>query len=307
VDYVECHVGGGAVNSVHAEMAGTRQLVGVPFNTFPRPIYADLSDLRPARATCEQCHAPKRFIGDRLPVKTAFVDDEKNSMTKTMLVLHLGGVDSLSHMSEIHGHHLDHLEYVASDSTDQTIIAVDAPGANGSVTGFAGSDWKGPIKGVRRVVDCMDCHKQATHVFQTAEDVADESMASGRPSADLPFVHKEGLQLIQATYPSQAVAAAKTQSGLEDYYRTQYPTIWNTQRGKVEGGVDNWSTSSSKTSSRRCMLPGAPTRTISGAPISPGASAATMATILPRMARRSPTTAPHATTCWQWTSRIPSC
>jgi nitrate/TMAO reductase-like tetraheme cytochrome c subunit len=234
VDCTECHVGSGFENYVHAKMAGMKQLVGVTFNTFPRPIRADLSDLRPARATCEQCHAPKRFVGDRLMVKTAFADDEKNSMTKTMLVLHLGGVDSLARMSGIHGHHLDHFEYVASDSGDQTIIAVDAPGANGSTTEYVSSDWKGPVKGTKRVMDCMDCHNQATHVFQTAEDAVDESMADSSISADLPFVHKEGLQLIQATYASQAVAATKIKSGIEDYYRTQYPTVWNTQRAKVE-------------------------------------------------------------------------
>ena len=57
-------------------------------------------------------------------METMYGDDEKNSVTHNVLALHLGGVDSLSRLSGIHGHHLDHYEYVATDSTYQNIIAV---------------------------------------------------------------------------------------------------------------------------------------------------------------------------------------
>ncbi len=238
VDCVECHVGSGAGNYFHAKMAGMKQLVGVTFDTYPRPILAPLSELRPARATCEACHAPKRFVGDRLLVKTTFADDDKNTMTKTILVLHLGGVDSLSRLSGIHGHHLNHFEYVATDDENQTVVAVYEPGPNGSQTEYLSSDWKGPVKGVRRVMDCMDCHNQAAHAYQTAEDAVDESMAIGTPSTDLPFVHKQGLQLIQAKYSTQTEAATKIQAGLEDFYRTQYPTVWTSQHDQVEKAAE---------------------------------------------------------------------
>ena len=154
---VECHIGSGFDAAVEAKMNGTKQLVEVAFHTYPTPIRASLSVLRPARATCEQCHMPTRFVGDRLLVKTAFGDDEKNSITRTVLVLHLGGVDSLSQLSGIHGHHLNDFEYVATDATDQTIISVKAHNADGSVTDYVSSDWKGPVKGVERVMDCMSC------------------------------------------------------------------------------------------------------------------------------------------------------
>jgi nitrate/TMAO reductase-like tetraheme cytochrome c subunit len=234
VDCTECHVGGGAANYIHAKMAGMKQLAGVTFNTFPRPIIAPLSELRPASATCEACHAPNRFIGDRLLVKTTFGDDEKNAMTKTMLVLHLGGVDSLSRLSGIHGHHLNQFQYTATDSGNQTIISIDAPGPNGTITEYVSSDWKGPIKGVRRTMDCMDCHNQAAHLHQTAEDAVDESMTNGMPDPSLPFVHKQGLLLIQGKYASQMEAAAKIKSGLEDFYRTQYPAVWNSQHSQID-------------------------------------------------------------------------
>jgi len=83
-------------------------------------------------------------------------------------------------------------------------------------------------------MDCMDCHNQATHVFQTAEEAIDEAMVDGTPSPDLPFVHKQGLALIQATYGSQAEAGKKIVTGLDEFYRTQYPEVWKNQRPLVE-------------------------------------------------------------------------
>ncbi|HEX3660720.1 MAG TPA: NapC/NirT family cytochrome c [Acidobacteriaceae bacterium] len=237
VDCVQCHVGSGMKSYVQAKVNGTKQLIEVSFHTWPTPIRASLNRLRPARETCEQCHSPTRFTGEKLLVKTTFADDEQNSVTRTVLVLHLGGVDSLSHRTGIHGHHLNNFEYVASDARLQNIIAVTATNPDGSKTEYVSSDWKGPVTGVRRTMDCIDCHNQATHVFQTAEDAVDEAMVDGTPSPSLPFVHKEALQLIQATYPSQAEAGQKIVAGLDEFYRSGYPQIWSAQRPAVDAAA----------------------------------------------------------------------
>ncbi len=237
VDCVDCHVGSGLKSYVQAKVNGTKQMIEVTFHTWPTPIRATLNGLRPARETCEECHTPAKFVGEKLLVKTTFGDDEKNSVTRTVLVLHLGGVDSVSHLSGIHGAHLNNFSYVATDPAAQTIIAVSKPNSDGSTTQYVSSDLKGPIQGIRRTMDCMDCHNQATHVFQTAEEAIDEAMLDGDPSPELPFMHKEGLQLIQAAYASQAEAGQKITSGLDDFYRTQYPDIWNAQRAKVDASA----------------------------------------------------------------------
>ncbi|MDR3735396.1 MAG: NapC/NirT family cytochrome c [Acidobacteriaceae bacterium] len=237
VDCVQCHIGAGFNEFVRAKVNGTKQLIEVTFHHYPTPIEPPLSALRPARATCEQCHAPTRFIGEKLLVKTSYADDATNSMTRTMLALHLGGVDSLSHTSGIHGHHLANYEYIATDATDQTIIAVNAPNPDGSVTQYLSTDWKGPVKGVTRHMDCMDCHNQASHAFQTPEAALNRAMVDGSPSTSLPFIHKEGLDLIKATYSSQKEAAAKITAGLQDFYRTQYPDVWASQRGNIDAAA----------------------------------------------------------------------
>src|SRR5258708_6782545 len=86
-------------------------------------------------------------------------------------------------------------------------------------------------------MDCMDCHQQATHTLQTAEDAIDEAMTVGSPNRALPFVHKKGLELIKATYSSQADAATKIAAGLGDFYRTQYPAVWSGQRDSVDSAA----------------------------------------------------------------------
>jgi hypothetical protein len=229
----DCHVGTGAKSYVRAKVNGTRQLIEVTFHTYPHPVESPVVNLRPAREICEGCHTPAKFIGEKLLVKTSFADDEKNSLTRTLVLLHLGGRDSLSHLTGIHGVHLGHIEYIAADSKRQTIPWVSRQNPDGSKTEFVTSDVTGPVKGDLRVMDCIDCHNRAAHTFQTPEDALNRSMAEGSPSPSLPFVHKQGLELIKASYGSQAEAESKITAGVENFYRSQYPAIYGSQHDSI--------------------------------------------------------------------------
>ena len=57
------------------------------FHTYSRPIHAPVKYLRPARETCERCHWPQRFIGDKFVVKTTYKDDEKNTPQTIAMLL----------------------------------------------------------------------------------------------------------------------------------------------------------------------------------------------------------------------------
>ena len=214
---VDCHIGSGAQAYFSAKVNGTKQLLEVSFDRYPTPIESPVRNLRPARYICEGCHTPARFVGDKLLVKSSFADDEQNSETQTVLVLHLGGRDSLSHLTGIHGVHLGHIEYVATDPTRTNIPWVQKRNEDGSETVFttlpAGSSAPA---GERRVMDCIDCHNRAAHTFVTAEDAINRAMAEGAISPDLPWVHKEGLVLLKATYTSQDEARAKIPAALEE-------------------------------------------------------------------------------------------
>ena len=223
---VECHVGPGAQSFFAAKVEGTRQVVEVTFGTYPKPIPSPVRNLRPARVICEGCHSPARYVGEKLLVKSSFADDEKNTETQTVLVLHLGGLNGLSHLTGIHGVHLGHIEYVATDPSRTTIPWVEKRNADGSVTVFtslpAGSNAP---QGERRVMDCIDCHNRAAHPFVTAEQALNQAMADGPVSPDLPWVHKEGLELLKASYASQDEARVKIPQQLEAFYRAQHPEV----------------------------------------------------------------------------------
>ena len=79
VPCVECHIGSGAPWFVKAKISGVRQVFAVTLKTYSRPIGSPVKNLRPARDTCEQCHWPQKFTGDKLLVRKKFTDDEKNT------------------------------------------------------------------------------------------------------------------------------------------------------------------------------------------------------------------------------------
>ncbi len=235
VDCVACHIGSGAKSYFQAKVNGTKQLVEVSLNRYPTPIESPVQNLRPARDICEGCHTPAKFIGEKLLVKSTFADDEKNTETQSVVVLHLGGRDSLSHLTGIHGVHLGHIEYVATDPTRTSIPWVAKRNADGSQTVFASPD-AGSLepKGERRTMDCIDCHNRAAHTFVTAEDALNRAMAEGAVSPDLPWVHKEGLVLLKGNYASQQEAGSKIPSELEAFYRTQHPEVLAANAQKVK-------------------------------------------------------------------------
>jgi len=234
---VECHIGAGAQAFVNAKVNGTKQLIEISFHPlahfapkiipdYPTPIPSPVTSLRAARYTCEACHSPAHFYGDKLLVKSNFADDEPNTETQTVVALHLGGVDSLSRYTGIHGAHLGHIEYIATDSTRGTIPWVEKQNADGSFTEYsslpAGS---GVPKGDRRIMDCTDCHNRAAHSFVTPAEAIDQALTAGAISPSLPWIHKEGLALLNGNYSSQEEAGVQIPQQLQSFYRAQNPAV----------------------------------------------------------------------------------
>ena len=229
---VECHIGSGMASYFAAFIAPQ----WIP--NYPTPILSPVENLRPARVICEGCHSPSRYVGEKLLVKSDFADDEQNTETQTVLVLHLGGVDGLSHLTGIHGVHLGHIEYVATDPTRTTIPWVERRNADGSETVFSSlPTGSGVPQGERRVMDCIDCHNRASHTFVTAEEAINQAMADGAISPALPWIHKEGLELLKANYASQTEARQKIPDGLRAFYRSQHPEVLATKAALVNSAA----------------------------------------------------------------------
>jgi len=238
VECTECHVGSGAASYVKAKVNGTKQLIEVVLHNYPTPIPSPVRNLRPAREICEGCHTPARFIGEKLLVKSTFADDQQNSKTMTMVLLHLGGRDSLSHLTGIHGVHLGHIEYISADPTRTDIPWVQKTNADGTKTTFSTNPNLSMPKGDRRVMDCIDCHNRAAHPFQTAENALNRAMAEGAVSPELPWIHKKGLELLKASYSSEAEARARIPEQLTAFYRSSNPGVLNTKAALVKSSAD---------------------------------------------------------------------
>lgn len=232
---VDCHIGPGADWFVKSKLSGAWQVVSVNFDLYPRPIPTPVHNLRPARETCEQCHWPVKFVGDRLKVIDSFSEDEANTNVKTVLLMKVGGQrGSRSHGIHWHVDPGVQIRYLA-DEKRQAIFDVELRTPDGKVTRFsAPAGAKPPAGAVWRVMDCVDCHNRPSHTFRAPDQEVDAALLAGRIPADLPFIRRESVRLLQAKYASQEAAAAALTAGLQAYYKKEYPQV-GTQRAKAIG------------------------------------------------------------------------
>jgi len=233
----DCHIAPGTAGFVHAKVNGTKQLLMVLDDHYPKPIMAG-NKVPAASVTCLNCHDPHVEKGDKLVIDRTYADDAANTQSSSITALHVGGQDALGHRSGIHGAHMEKIEYLATDTTDQTIPWVRKTNPDGSTTDFvaSGSASQGP--GQWRTMDCIDCHNRAAHSFDTPESALGKMMAQGSPNASLPFVYKQGLALLKTKYASQDDAKARITSALNNFYRSQYPALWSSQQPQIEASAN---------------------------------------------------------------------
>lgn len=234
VECVACHIGPGASWFVKSKLSGTWQVFAVTFNTYERPIPTPVKNLRPARETCETCHWPQKYGADRLRVIDKFADDEANTMSKSVLLMRIGGG---ARGPGIHGTHLGPgvvIRYGHKDVARQEIPWVEYTSGNGKSTVYLGEGAKPDPAGLSiREMDCMDCHNRPTHAFELPERAVDHAMSEGRIPRDLPYIKKTGVELLKKTYSSQEEAAKAIPAALESFYRGRYPEIHAKRRPEI--------------------------------------------------------------------------
>ena len=243
VDCAACHIGPGASWFVRSKLSGTAQVFYTLFGTYPRPIPVPVENLRPARETCEQCHWPQRFTGDKVMVHTTYAPDEQNSATTTVLLMKVGG-RAWNGTVGIHGAHLapnTSIEYIATDRDRQTIPQVIYTDAQGKQTVYNDTSAKvspeALARGQRRTMDCVDCHNRPTHTFQLPDRALDDAMTTGNISPTLPYVKKEALAALKQNYPDRATAAQRIADTLAAFYRDKYPQIYAQNRKQMDNAV----------------------------------------------------------------------
>lgn len=241
---VQCHIGPGASWFARSKISGTRQVLAVSFHTYDRPIPSPVQNLRPARETCEVCHWPEKFHGDIVRTIVEYGNDEKNTESVTTLNMHVGGgVPTQVNPSSIHWHVAQgvEIEYVTTDDKRQVIPYVRLKDRSGNVREYfaEGVTLQQIAGGERRLMDCIDCHNRPSHpIAATPERAVNDAMARGDIPKALPFIHREAVNALKGKYDSAQAADEGISRRLREFYRTQQPAAYMSQRSEVERAVN---------------------------------------------------------------------
>jgi nitrate/TMAO reductase-like tetraheme cytochrome c subunit len=230
---------------VQSKLAGTRQLIEVMTNRVPRPVPPPPELISPARATCERCHWPERFIGDRTRVIREFGNDEKNTPSETTLQLHVGGGSRARGVGTgIHWHmNLDNeIEFVTAADNRDSIPYVRLRDRAGNVREYFadGATAQQIAAGTRQRMDCMDCHNRPAHTFApSATRAVDDALAQSLIPRELPFIRRESIAAIRQTYTDRPAAMNGIASHLRGFYSARGVDAAQVDRA-IRGAQDAW-------------------------------------------------------------------
>lgn len=236
----ECHVGPGLWAEVEAKWQGVRELWLYVTDTWERPIPSPVENLRPARDTCEACHWPEVFYNDRAVDIVHYADDEANTRSDTYMLVKIGGGSSRRGQGRgIHWHIENPIEYIATDAQRQNIPWVRVQ-VDGQTLTYV--DVTQPLSDAElgryetRVMDCIDCHNRATHVFRSAEEGVEGAMANGLLPDDLPYLRQHAVGVMSADYATEEEAMASI-AALADFYKQHYPDVYKARSTDISAAV----------------------------------------------------------------------
>jgi len=223
VDCVECHVGSGATAFVQAKLNGTRQLITFTLDSYKRPIPTPVHNLRPARETCEKCHWPEKFHGNVDMTFDHYLSNRRNEPQTVRMLLHVNSGRPGSPQGGIHWHVNPNnvVEYYAADEKRQDIVWMRVTDRkDGTSRIFRNQEFKGePPAGTVRQMDCIDCHNRPAHVYPTANDAVERSMATGAISTKLPSVKRT---VVQALTQEEITTSAEAPGKIAEFLKAKY-------------------------------------------------------------------------------------
>ncbi|MBI2304287.1 MAG: NapC/NirT family cytochrome c [Chloroflexi bacterium] len=236
VSCVACHIGSGAEWQVKMKLTGIGQAVATAMNTYPRPLPSPVIHLRPARETCETCHWPQKVSDDRLRIYRRYGLTEKNEASISALALKVGGGGE-GEAKGIHWHVSSQIWYLPLDRRRQDIGWLAFRRPDGTTEELFRADQRRPelearLPGEKRLMDCIDCHNRATHVFRSPEELVDKALTTGQLDGTLPYIKKKSLEAL--TPPEKAQANI---SALPDFYRSSYPNLYREKEGAINQAI----------------------------------------------------------------------
>jgi len=229
---VECHVGEGAGALIDAKLNGLRQMWLVTVGGYNRPIPTPVHTLRPARETCEKCHWPDKFYGDRIKTFARFDQDTTSTPHFSTLALKVGAGGQAG---KIHWHVSEENEVRYQPRSDDRMQMDWVEVKRGDtfhrfenrrkLIGHSSTADHGEHAAEVRTMDCIDCHNRATHVYQTPEDVVDNLLAEGAIDAGMPWAKAAGLAALTITVPEGRNTEEAIGRALRGFYRRKDPEV----------------------------------------------------------------------------------
>jgi len=237
---VDCHVGEGVDALVDSKLNGMWQMISVTFGLYERPIPTPVHNLRPARETCEKCHWPSKFYGDRLMRRVHYGEDEKSTPRYTTLSLKIDTGPSAS-KTGIHWHidSANEITYVASDEGREEMLWVESRQADGTLKRFTNKRRRvlETNQSEPRTMDCVDCHNRATHVYEDPARAVDERLARGLIPADLPFIKRESVRALRVGGPDTTSGLQAIEDHLYGFYRNNFPKVFTAGSRTIDQAI----------------------------------------------------------------------
>jgi len=243
VKCVECHVGEGIDALIDSKLNGAWQVISASFNLYEKPIPTPVHQLRPARETCEKCHWPAKFYGSRLQTEVTYKPDSVSTLRYTTLNLKIDGGPEASYAG-IHWHIAEKntVEYTSIDDERETMIEVRAEQPDGSFrtyrnTRLASGDYSAEDTEHYRVMDCVDCHNRATHIYEQPERAVDSRMRVGKIPREPPFIKREALAALTNNYNTVESAMTGIANHLNGYYRRNHPEVLRSKSAEIDSAI----------------------------------------------------------------------
>jgi hypothetical protein len=225
VNCVDCHIGEGAAHFARAKLRGARQMVEFISGDYSRPVP---QPTEVPSAICTGCHATQRFSEDRLHVRRMYDDKEKAVEKITIYRMLVGGFRD-GKWQGAHQHNGMKIRYLA-DEKRTTIPEIEVTRPDG----FTAKDVKAPPGAEWLEMGCTDCHSRPAHRFTTPESVVDKALGRGAIDKDLPFIKREAVAVLKASYPSQDAARKGIPAAMLASYSKLAPTLDAEGKAKVE-------------------------------------------------------------------------
>ena len=246
VPCVDCHVGEGADWFVKAKLSGVYQVYAVLTNVFDRPIPTPITNLRPARETCEKCHWPEKFYSRTMRNEVHYLSDSANTRWDINLTVKVGSEISAFSLDEGSHWHINpdvKVEYIYTDEKRQEIPWVRYTNKKtGDTLVFNNEDDPLDPDSLgnyeMREMDCIDCHNRPSHNYRPPTQYINNAITGGDIPSDLPEIKAIAMEILSEEYSTTDTALTVIEEAVNTFYEDNYPEVFETRKAEIDKAIE---------------------------------------------------------------------